>query len=271
MKVNADWRTIAVRDSLMDKLKLACKKCLNRSRTGKIPMRPMIDVVHPFIAFNNPAVAIQIGLFDSLKHLVEVKGIDINSFEWSAYGSTNRMHLLCYAAKHSRKELFEYLLNRPGFNIRCRAKDTDTREGGSLFNSLLLLLNQEGRFESSFLKLFMKHPEFRINGQIVPSLLGDTYPLVSPLYSATVTCVRALTDDLYDEEGFQAVHEGTQILLSAGADPNLIFPDRESPISFFRSIKTLARAGNFPSFSVEGYKASEKYWDDALALLEKYA
>ena len=263
MKVNTSWRRIAVRDALMDKFKLACEE----QGSGQNP----VNISHPLIAFNNPAVAIQIGLFDSLKHLVEVKGIDINSFEWSAYGSTNRMHLLCYAAKHSRKELFEYLLNRPGFNIRCRAKDTDTREGGSLFNSLLLLLNQEGRFESSFLKLFMKHPEFRINGQIVPSLLGDTYPLVSPLYSATVTCVRALTDDLYDEEGFQAVHEGTQILLSAGADPNLIFPDRESPISFFRSIKTLARAGNFPSFSVEGYKASEKYWDDALALLEKYA
>ena len=89
MKVNADWRTLAVRDKFMEKLKLACKE-------GG-PDQTAANFVHPLIAFNNPAVAIQIGLFDSLKHIVEDKGIDINSFEWTPFNSTKRNHLLKHA------------------------------------------------------------------------------------------------------------------------------------------------------------------------------
>ena len=62
MKVNADWRTVAVHDELMDKLKLASKK--------EGPGQRSTSIVHSLIAFNKPAVAIQIGLFDSLKHLI---------------------------------------------------------------------------------------------------------------------------------------------------------------------------------------------------------
>ena len=90
MKINADWRTFAVGDDLMDRLKLACQE----TESGQ----SIIDIFHPLIAFNNPAVAIQIGLFDPLKHLVEDKGIDVNGFKWSGFGSAERMHLLYYAA-----------------------------------------------------------------------------------------------------------------------------------------------------------------------------
>ena len=264
MKINSHWRRIAVRDDLTDKLKLACKERGSSQRA--------LNTTHPLIAFNNPAVAIQIGLFDSLKHLVEDKGIDINSFEWTAYGFTKRMHLLSYAARFSRKKIFNYLLNRPGLNIRCMARETDTSPGGSLFNALLLMKSKERKLESTFLTIFMKHPEFRIDEQIVPSPF-DTHQLLTPLYSATTLCARILTDDrdTYDEEGFQAVHEGTQILLSAGADPKLRFANHGSPISYLRSIKTLAQMGDYPGYSVEDYKASEKNWDEAVALLEKYA
>ena len=267
MKVNADWRTIAVRDSLMDKLKLACKKCLNRSRTGKIPMRPMIDVVHPFIAFNNPAVAIQIGLFDSLKHLVEDKGIDINSFEWTKFGFGMRLHLLHHASSARNEEIFVYLLNRPGVNIRCV----------HVFQSLLSLTKESGRFESSFLKIFMKHPQFHINGRIIPRRTyrsSGGHVILTPLYAATETCLTEVRSTC-DETRFRAISQALEILLSSGADPNLSFPGYRSPIEYLRRMKSRVRAaaqrGDYPGFSVEDYKASERYWDEAEELLEKYA
>ena len=170
MKVNADWRTLAVRDKFMEKLKLACKE-------GG-PDQTAANFVHPLIAFNNPAVAIQIGLFDSLKHIVEDKGIDINSFEWTPFNSTKRNHLLKHAVFYRNEGIFKYLLNRPGIDIRCNADDVDEDEdyplfdihandvdaNYPLFDSLLWLSNDEGSLDSAFLKLFMKHPEFHING-----------------------------------------------------------------------------------------------------------
>ena len=276
MKVNADWRTLAVRDKFMEKLKLACKE-------GG-PDQTAANFVHPLIAFNNPAVAIQIGLFDSLKHIVEDKGIDINSFEWTPFNSTKRNHLLKHAVFYRNEGIFKYLLNRPGIDIRCNADDVDEDEdyplfdihandvdaNYPLFDSLLWLSNEEGSLDSAFLKLFMKHPEFHING--LTFHFSDSAESFTPLYCAAILCVRVLIPRQFYEKMFQTVLQGTQILLSAGANPNLRFlPHCASPIDFLRSQKATAQTGELHGSRLEDFEAREKYWDEAIALLEKHA
>ena len=268
MKVNSDWRTIAVRDDLIMESKI-------KQPSKKIGPSVLGHIVHPFLAFNNPAVAIQIRLFDSLKHLVEEKGIDINSFEWTPLGSTERMHLLYYAASlgHEMK-IFKYLLNRPGFDLRCKANEKD--RGNSLFLCLLCVVTstsrESGRLYHPFLKMFMQHSEFQINERIIPGTSGES-SFITPLHAATMLCLRLLTErgDNFDEMTFQATHQGTQVLLLAGADPNLGFPDSSAPIVQLKRVKSAAKRGHYPGVSVEDYKARERHWDEAVALLEKYA
>ena len=262
MTVNDNWRTRAVRDELMNQLKLARKE----GGPGQGPA----DIVHPYIAFNNPAVAIQFGLFDSLKHLVEDKGIDINSFEWTDYNSTKRMHLLYYAAVSSRsKKTFKYLLNRPDFNLRCKANEVD--RGGSVFLKLLSLdhiSSESGTFEHPFLRMFMQHPEFDVNWRVIP--MNESLGFATPLLSAAVFFVRLLIVR-FDEKKFQSTYHGAQILLSAGADPNLSFPGCVSPIEFLRHTEAEAQMGNLRDTSLKFFEANERHWGEAVALLEKYA
>ena len=262
MKVNSDWRTTAVRDDLMDKLKLA-------SKDGQPGQKPE-NIFHPFIAFNNPAVAATIGLFDSLKHLVEDKGIDINSFEWSAYGSTNRMHLLFYAAFSGDKNTFRCLLDRLELNIRCMGQGISPTL--PLFAYLLGFVEQS---ESEFVRMFMEHPEFHINRQIIPWDVGSVQSFVTPLFCATDLLVAHLTDQLNERrlQRMVRVSKEIRVLLSAGADPNLSFPECKSPIAQLRYAKSMAEKGLYMhnlDFSIEDYKASERYWDEAVALLEEY-
>ena len=248
MKINSHWRRIAVRDDLTDKLKLACKERGSSQRA--------LNTTHPLIAFNNPAVAIQIGLFDSLKHLVEDKGIDINSFDWTEYGNARKWHLLYYAAKNSQKKIFKYLLYLPGLNLRCKANDAD--RSAPLFLKLLRLGRvsiESGRFEHPFLTMFMQHPKFDINGQIIPMDQSQGLVFVTPLVCAAILFVRIFVVQ-FDQKKFQSTYQGTQILLSAGANPHLSFQDCMSPIEYLRHAKEAAQMGN------------ERYWEEAVTLLE---
>ena len=272
MEVNADWRTFAVRDKLMDRLKLACK-------TRETDQRKL-NCLHPLIPFNNPAVAVQIGLFDSLKHLVEVNGIDVNSFEWTAFSFTKRMHLLYYAGYFGQEKIFEYLLNRPDFNLRCKASEAVRSQ--SLFLNLIdqdCVSMESGRFEHPFLKMFMQHQEFDINGLIipfkpygiavaVPLVFSQSQSLVTPLLCATFHCVYVLTTDQFNEEKFRRILQAMEVLLSADADPNLSFPHCMSPITYLRFSWRRAKAD---AHSIEAYRPTERYWDEALTLLKKYA
>lgn len=261
MKVNADWRTIAVRDDLIEKLKIACEEI----GPGSAPT----NIVDPFIAFNNPAVAIQIGLFDSLKHLVEDKGIDINSFDWTEYGNARKWHLLYYAAKNSQKKIFKYLLYLPDLNLRCKANEVDTCS--SVFLKLLVLgrisSEESGSFERPFLRMFIQHPEFDINGLIVPMDESQGLAFATPLVCAAILFDRIFIVQ-FDQEKFQSTYQGTQILLSAGANPHLSYQDCMSPIAYLRHAKEAAQMGNLRDTRLKFFEANERYWEEAVTLLE---
>ena len=113
----------------------------------------------------------------------------------------------------------------------------------------------------------MQHPEFDINGQIVPLDESQGQPFVTPLYAAIILIVSVLTVQ-FDEQTFRSTYQGTKILLSAGADPNLDFPGCVSPITFLIHTKTMAEAGTFRGTSVNDFKERETYWYEAIALLE---
>ena len=74
MAVNTDWKA-CVNKTYMEFTKLACIR--QGDKAG--------NKIHPYAAFNNPAVAIQIGLMDPLRYLVEKKATDTNSFEWTPF------------------------------------------------------------------------------------------------------------------------------------------------------------------------------------------
>jgi hypothetical protein len=75
--------------------------------------------VNPKLLFNNPAVAIELGQVDILKHLVEEIGVDINAHRWSGYTSREAFHLLALAAEMRvvDKACFNYLIARQDVDV----------------------------------------------------------------------------------------------------------------------------------------------------------
>ena len=130
--------------------------------------------------------------------------------------------------------------------------------------------SESGRIEHPFLTMFMQHPDFNVNGQIMP--VGDSHwqTFVTPLYVAAIEFARLLTAQ-FVERTFRMTYQGAQILPSAGADPNLdlSLPGALSPVANLRRTKDFAQRGD-RDYSAEVYEANERYWDEVLTLFEKY-
>ena len=113
MAVNTDWKAY-VNKTYMELTKFACIR--QGDKAG--------NKIHPYAAFNNPAVAIQIGLMDPLRYLVEKKATDTNSFEWTPFNYSVPRHLLYWSmlfapkTDRTRVEIFRFLL----LNSDCRLR-----------------------------------------------------------------------------------------------------------------------------------------------------
>ena len=100
MRVNPNWRNLCCSDGV-EEFALASRI----DEEGDLAFR-----VNPFVFFNNPAVAIECGLLDVLKCLVEDVGVDINSMMWSSLSSYRRVHLLSEAMVEDQWGCFKYLM-----------------------------------------------------------------------------------------------------------------------------------------------------------------
>ena len=80
MSVNTNWRSKTT-DELMLKLQRIPEDAMER--------RPIAHanafILHPYMAFNNVAVAVELGLVEVIQYLIEEKNIDVNSFRWNCY------------------------------------------------------------------------------------------------------------------------------------------------------------------------------------------
>jgi len=126
--------------------------------------------------FNNPLVAIEFGLVEPLKHLVEEVGIDINSHEWNTYLDAEKANLLVFAARQKILSGFQYLLSREDLNVNGKA--ATLRDGSSAKNIILYAFEDEMLSLASF-EAMASHSSFDVNS---PLVRGDQ--LIFPLQYA---------------------------------------------------------------------------------------
>lgn len=112
MAVNTDWRSFVTKDN-MDDCKVVCK------REGD----NFTNSFHPYAAFNNPAVAIQFGLMEPLRYLVEEKRVHINDIVWTPLNCPEKMHLLYLSMNFAQDfnsdcSIFRYLLMNSDRSLR---------------------------------------------------------------------------------------------------------------------------------------------------------
>ena len=115
MRVNPNWRNLCCSEGV-EEFALASRI----DEEGDLAFR-----VNPFVFFNNPAVAIECGLLDVLKCLVEDVGVDINSMMWSSLSSYRRVHLLSEAMVEDQWGCFKYLMGLPKIDPNSQASIID--------------------------------------------------------------------------------------------------------------------------------------------------
>ena len=193
MAVNTDWRKHVTDENV---------EIFERAVSGIEWEEEFAVKFHPFVPLCNPAVAIELRLDEVLVHLVEEKGIDVNSYRWNSLCVVNCLtcHLLVACLAFENIEAFQYLLGRKDIDIHstCDAKNDDWR----ILDAALYM-----GCCADFFRELLAHPSFDI---------VTSYFAKSPLHIAI---------DILDNDGFfDRVPLPTwkakfRLLLSAGADP----------------------------------------------------
>lgn len=198
MIVNSDWRKYCTKERVMD-----AKYCKASFRDEHDDGKKMYSS-DPLILFNNPCVAIEFGVVDILKYLVENVGIDINAYNWAGFGGADKssnVHLLTVA---NNKGTLEYLLSRNELDV-CAPVEEDNV---TLSWYVLFLYARCG----SIFESVVKHESFNANGH---DKAGSPH-----LLWATILC----GFNGNDNGGLQYVSlearlRNIQCMLDAGADP----------------------------------------------------
>ena len=200
MEVNPDWRTGVVSDWRVENL----NKITIADTDGGV-------LVHPFLPFNNPAVAIELGLLEVLEHLVEDREINVNDYRWNSYlactafeGGASHLLIICIVC--SNLDAFQYLLGRKDIAI-------GSRENPKVRSPTIVQIAFRQPKVTEFLRELVQHPTFGFN-MLTYGSIAD----VSPLHLA----IRFLaTDSVQEWFDLPTWKDNFRLLLSAGADPYL--------------------------------------------------
>ena len=196
MEVNADWRTIAITD---EEMKIAQNINVGAAiRSGN----------HPFVAFNNAAFAVELGLTDVVKFLIEEKGLNPNSYGWTLYGGPDnrlfcggskcRHHLVAIAMYNDRFDIFQYLVSLASMRLWNKENDGD-EDNDTLFDLAVDMFCWKGQSTGrSFVKGFLAHPDFDINFQphFPPSGTGNEehgFPCLHACLFSLTYCLKTST------------------------------------------------------------------------------
>ena len=75
MEVNTDWKTTAVSDDSVSGMSRLM---------SQLNLQDIIVIgSHPYVAFNSVAFAVELGLLEIVKFLIENKGVDPNEYGWT--------------------------------------------------------------------------------------------------------------------------------------------------------------------------------------------
>lgn len=154
MRVNPDWKDSCTSENVEEYAVVS-----KIDEDGDKAARP-----HPLALFNNPAVAIECGLFEVLKFLVEEVGIDVNSMKWSSFCSFRPVNLLTVAMMEDQRGCFNYLLRLPQINPNALAmgnNDGETEVETDLTTLRFAVENDPVR--PIYLKALLHHPDVDVN------------------------------------------------------------------------------------------------------------
>ena len=222
MEINTGWRKLCTKERTEDD-ELSTARYDNEE--GAFIFR-----TDPLIIFNNPAVAVEFGLVDVLKHLVEEVGIDVNVARWNGFARADKTHLLLLALLvvriEERTACIDYLLSR-------RDLDTHSRcvEGveGSIWHAAL----NGDMFPPWVFRAIITHESFDPNESFDLSGM-QVLPLMYTIRIVLTEGRKGLAD------ATEAKLCKFEILLEEGADPEHQLED-EVPLSPLDFLKILLR------------------------------
>ena len=211
MAVNTDWGKLCTKERTEDD-ELSTARYDNEE--GEIGYR-----TDPLIIFNNPAVAIEFGLVDVLKHLVEEVGIDINACKWSGCYLREKYHLLYlsyWLSSHDfvSKSIFEYFVSRE--DVNANAQIDESEDVKLVWHGLLHHGSNLAPFEA-----VVRHRSFDPNQGCD---IGGLTTL--PLHQA-ITCVVCWAGN---PRTVSIAMGKVEVLLKAGADPERAIDGSLSPL-----------------------------------------
>lgn len=198
MNVNKEWRSRCTESNLEKYKGFKSKQA-----------EPEIEAN---LVFNNPAVAVELGLVEILRHLVEGFNINLTKIIWKGFVREDRSggsldgYLADLAYHRSDVTLLNYLLSAPSF---------DWQENTRLDNFLYYAVINDCVTIDCF-KALISHPKVNLNAP--EALLGGE---ASPLYSAVQFASRCGS-----VQHLSQCAERVLALLEAGADPHHVsLPD----------------------------------------------
>ena len=199
MDVN-DWREL-VTDELIEDLAVVGLQ----NSEGKFSI-----MIHPYIPFNNPSVAIEIGLMEALQYLVEEKGIDVNQYRWTSYQSFRMFdnqicHLLMECIVGYNFEAFKYILGRGNIDFNIRA--SKSAKSCSVFE----IVCRQSRLDAAFFQSFIDSSNFDEG-----STISESECNIPALHWLIISVKVDSAKDWFDLPTWK---DNFQYLLKAGADP----------------------------------------------------
>ena len=218
MEVNTDWRKLCTKERTEDD-ELSTPVHVNEEKE-------IVYRTDPLIVFNNPAVAIEFGMVNVLKHLVEEVGIDINAYRWGAHetlGTTPHLLSLSYYLssrnKTVSKSIFEYVVSREDVDV-CASV---TRDDDTLMVWQDVLIDEYN--DLAFFEAVVRHRSFDPNRGF--AMYGYT---CRPLHPAIVSVFATQAHDRTTNIAIEKV----ATLLKAGANPELATHNYHSPLDYVR-------------------------------------
>ena len=193
--------------------------------------------------FHNPAVAIQFGLDDVLRHLVETVGIDINACKWNNYARDTRFHLLVQAILHEESACLEYLLSTEKIDMNTPVVHEHT-------HTLKMFVLDNDDIQKDFFQAIVRYPTFGVN--VPMNVVGSAF---SPLIYMCV--FRATKEAPMSPKHMELI----QVLLDEGADPTLQIGDNLSPLDF--AFFAASR------MNVEATREDKAVWKEIVRMMER--
>ena len=117
MSVNADWKSKTT-DELMLRLQRIPEEMMNRKPVSRAHA---LIVLNPYMAFNNIAVAVELGLVEVIQYLIEEKNVDVNSFSWNCYFELKPSHLVFIAIETRQLTACQFLLSHESVDVYSTA------------------------------------------------------------------------------------------------------------------------------------------------------